>query len=183
MRFATFIAVLLGGCASGGGNEDPSDCATSVDTEPLTRTCYPGPLNAVTDAANADYGRVPCVVLDAGRAETSFCECTQPGHRPVTAAQDALAREHLETTCRGSCCDDLCFCEFLQFSGDELAYCQDRTSEPATEPPSGWCYIEPAAGFGDENRIDECPPSQPQILRFLPDDVVVNRLAVFACLY
>ena len=183
MRFVAVIAMLLAGCSSGSGNEGPSDCAQGVEAEPLTRTCYPEPLPAVTDASSVDYGRVPCVVLDAGRTETPFCECTQPGHRPVTAAQDALAREQLgaQNACSGSCCDDLCFCELLQFSGGDLAYCQDRAEEPTSEAPNGWCYIEPGAGFGNESRIDECPPSQPQVVRFLPDDAVVSRLAVLAC--
>jgi hypothetical protein len=182
MRFVV-IALLLAGCSSGSGDEGASDCGPGVEAAPLTRTCYPEPLPAVTDEASVDYGRLPCVVLDAGRAETTFCACTQPGYRPVTATQNALAREHLaaQNACRGSCCDDLCFCELLQFSGDDLAYCQDRAGEPATEAPVGWCYIEPGAGFGDESRIDECPPSQPHLVRFLPDDFVVNRLAVFAC--
>ena len=153
---------------------------TGVDTEPLTRSCYPEPLHAVTDVANADYGRVPCVVLDAGRAETPFCECTQPGHRPVTAAQDALAREHLETNCRGSCCDDLSFCELLQFSGDELAYCQDRASEPATQLPIGGAISSPPQASA--TRVGSTSVRRPSLDPCSPGQRVVNRLAVFACL-
>jgi hypothetical protein len=176
--------VLFSGCATGGEDEG-SSCAVGTDSEPLARACYPEPLGVVTDPEAGEYGRVPCVVIAAARSGTSFCDCARPGFRAATAEQADVAREQLEVgaLCEGTCCDDYCFCELLQLSGNALAACQDRASSEAPAPPTnGWCYIEPAAGFGDPSRIADCPSVQPQLVRFVPESVIADgQMSIVAC--
>jgi hypothetical protein len=84
-----------------------------------------------------------------------------------------------------SCCDSYYFCELLQFSGAALDVCQGREpDEPPPEPlPNGWCYVAPDAGFGDPSTVENCPPTQRQLVRFLPDDALIDgHFAFLACI-
>jgi hypothetical protein len=128
---------------------------------------------------------VPCVVIVASRV-TSFCACARPGLRPATDEQAAVARAELAggAYCSGACCDEYCFCELPQFSGDALATCQDRApGEPPDGTSSGWCYVEPGAGFGDPSRVEHCHETQRQLIRWMPDDALKpHELAFVACI-
>jgi hypothetical protein len=179
------LAILAVGC-SAGEPEEESQCFVERTVEPFTRTCLPRSLAPELDPESPDYGRLPCVVIDAGPAGTPSCDCARPGFAPASDAQVALARETLDAQllCEGGCCDNLCFCELLQFSGAALDYCQGREPDYLPGPlPNGWCYVEPGVGLGDASTVANCPATQQRLIRFLPDDALMNHhTALFACI-
>jgi hypothetical protein len=185
MRRTLFLVTLLLGCASGDPEVGGDECFVET-TKEAVRSCYPSPLEPELDPEHPDYGRVPCVVIDAGRAGSPYCDCDQPGFGPASAAQAELAREQLDAggICEGGCCENLCFCELFQLSGDSLDHCQGRndTEYPPGNEPRGWCYVEPGRGLGHPSTVEDCPGTQQQKILFVPPEVLANHhVAVFAC--
>jgi hypothetical protein len=181
MLRAWSLIFLVVGCSS--SSEVKDQCLVET-TQESVRTCFPQPLDLVTDPQSPDYGRVPCVLITAARVETPYCDCTLAGYAPVTDAQAALARDELRvgSLCEGACCDDYCFCQLLQLSGADLDYCQGRIPElPPDTYPHGFCYVEPDRGFGDPSTVERCPSTQRQLVLFHPSEVINHRVGFFAC--
>ena len=176
--------MALPGCAS----EPPATGESRADvdnlSEALTSKCWPRKLEPVVDPTNPDYGRVNCVMV-TWHFGTDRCACDLPGFAPATAEQVDFARSNLYQTgqCAEACCEALCFCEFLQHEGDALAACQSRSSDDAyVGDPTGWCYIEPALGFGSEADVARCKPSEKHLIRLFPEEPRYNISAVLACI-
>jgi hypothetical protein len=105
---------------------------------------------------------------------------------PTTALQAERAREIMSESglCPTGCCDEACFCEYVQLSGEMLAACQSRPNDAQYDPrspPLGWCYVEPALGIGDDESVERCPPTQKRNIRYFPDDPRQNLTAALMC--
>jgi hypothetical protein len=123
-------------------------------------------------------------MVSAWPAGSGACRCDTAGFAPATPEQLELGRSTFGSTgwCEGPCCEEYCFCEFLQHSGDALAACQSRPSEGTySGEPSGWCYVEPELGLGSEDDIAECPPRQGRRFRLFPEKPRYNILLALAC--
>ena len=69
-------------------------------------------------------------------------------------------------------CEDLCACEILQATGDDLAQCQ---SEPDASG-AGWCYVSETGGAAERALLADCPDRHPQQrIRFLGDAVATAK--------
>ncbi len=122
-------------------------------------------------------GQVPCRLFDYRRPVDGQCACDTPG---LSTPGEVPRAVHSELRASGfcledSCCRDWCVCELGQLSGDELEACQEqRTPDPELH---GFCYVDPAAGYGSEELVGPCYPYSRR-LRVLPlrgggDSVVI----------
>ncbi len=180
---AWLLALLSAACAS-----DPlASCPEEgIAQEAFSRKCLSQSLDPVTDPSRADYGRVDCVMIVAESAGTPACNCDGLGRAPASALQAQRAREIMSASgmCPSTCCDEICFCEYVQLSGELLAACQSRPNQAEYNPlsaPLGWCYVEPALGLGDDETVDTCPPTQKRNIRYFPDEPRQNLTAALMC--
>lgn len=116
-------------------------------------------------------GRVPCTVVEALPMACEVCG-GELGRSPVSA--DFAAAIRAELLRQGSCgetgtpgCDAFCVCAIPQLEGSELERCRTERVPPADL--SGFCYIDPAQGFGSAEITSACSPSQQRELRFAGD--------------
>jgi hypothetical protein len=146
----------------------------SLSPRCLPRTLAPSPSNPK---------QVACGIVEVTPAPGGSCDCAASG-RAVPAADVATAVREVMTE-SGLCgqtgaasCGDYCLCGIEQLSGAELASCQG--GEPGVTP--GFCYIDPARGFGSEEAVASCPETQKRLLRFTGDNVPANGAMTFvAC--
>jgi len=156
------LALALSGCASEPLEQgDPGKaCDFGHERQAYTLGCLKQSLDPVTDSESPDFGRVNCKLIEIGKVETDFCSCALPGFAPATGEQIANAYAFLDANgeCRNACCDDVCCCELLQLSGDELVACQGGDNTRVTVDRQGWCYVEPDLGIGDPSTVSACAP-------------------------
>jgi hypothetical protein len=174
--------------------------------EALTVKCLPRPLSPAT--TGEDVGKVPCAVVEV-RPQTQDANgqyqgcpdptCSQPGRSTLTGTRAKVvgaALQYLQSNgiCGGKNeipCNDECFCELDQFTGDDLRVCQTM-SDPGSM--YGYCYVDPAAAAqaspndmqliqGEETLVKDCLPTQKRILRFMGEGVPAkDGLAFIACI-
>jgi len=139
--------------------------------------CRDASLSPVTDPESPEFGRVPCRFFAFDAPGSDFCECSVPGFRPLGAADEATARGYFESVgaCTDACCEDMCFCELLQLSGDELAVCQAGDPASTLDLP-GFCYVEPELGIGDPSTTSDCKPYEQYQLLFTPNHATYQGL-------
>jgi hypothetical protein len=171
--------------------------------EALTIKCLPRPLTVGTpeDSAPEDVGKVPCAVVEVRPTVDGMCpdpDCMLPGREALEGERLKIipaAREFLrnEGVCGGSAtpCENYCFCELTQFTGDTLRACQTG-NEMASD--AGYCYVDPEATRkatpddtalidGEEALVKDCSATQRRVLRFLGDNVPAkDGLAFIACI-
>ena len=147
-------------CACGSADADEAVCDDGRAASALTRRCFNHELDA------DEGGRVACVVYRAFPSSYAACACDQLGHRPATPPPWAVERLHRTGQCEGDpCCENHCFCELDQLSGDDLQTCQN---DPSPQPePVGFCYVDPGRGVGSEAVVEMCPLREKRLLRFL----------------
>lgn len=177
---AVFLATLA--CSSQPLDDaDGGSCAEAgVARQPFTRACPLPSLEPAIEETDPDYGRVSCWILSAWRAGSAECACDRPGFAPAAPEKRAvaIARFSESSSCTSACCEERCFCEFLQHAGDALAACQSRPSTGTYQGgPSGWCYVDPELGLGTED-ISTCP----RAIRYFPEEPRYDIDAVIACL-
>ncbi len=156
-------------------------------SEGLAR-CGPSQLARNLDPASSEHGQVPCAVIAARAAYPHRpCTCEWPGSRPPAEARDRSVREKIRA--EGSCdggflgdCDAMCLCELPQARGPSLSAClTDLDLQPpgaSTPLADGWCHVDPAQGFGNEDLVSHCPPAQRAAFCF-PGHVDLRRQSVF----
>lgn len=128
------------------------------------------------DTTSPDFGTVNCRLVSL-REGVSSCDCSGANRRPL-GKDDALALQlKLESAgvcgkTTGTSCGSFCGCEIPQSRGTALQACQNDSEQapldPATsQPVDGWCYLDPAAGFGSSQLVQACPAGNPRDLRLL----------------
>lgn len=129
-----------------------------------------------TDRTSLDYGTVNCRLVGV-TGPTDVCSCDGQARFALSdSVRTALA---LKLEAVGLCgrntgqdCARLCGCELLQTRGAGLVACQNDPDEapldPASEAPvDGWCYVDPAHGFGSPTLVRDCPAGNLHNLRLL----------------
>jgi hypothetical protein len=144
----------------------------------LATQCLPRPLTA----SPADPQQVPCGIVEVTAPAAGSCDCAAAGRVDAGADSQTALREYLRGlgTCgQGSTlpCEAYCLCAIPQLSGAALDACQAGESVAGATP--GFCYIDPAQGFGSENAVAACPDSQKRLLRFTGDDVPAKESMTF----
>jgi hypothetical protein len=129
-----------------------------------------------TDPGSADYGTVNCRLIGVTEP-TGQCACNGVTRLLPGEAEQAVVRRKLETLglCgrnTGKDCAAFCACEVPQTRGAGLEACQNDSSEAPRDPDSsqavnGWCYVDPANGFGSPSLVQDCPAANPRNLRVL----------------
>jgi hypothetical protein len=143
----------------------------------LGAQCFPRPLST-------DGGRVSCDVVEARLPEAQGCSCDQPGRSALSSSLRSTIEDELEaqSLCGGATgvsCSSYCLCEIGQFAGDELATCQNVDPDPGNLQ-YGFCYVD--ASIGNPSLVAGCPASQPQLVRFMGNDLPAPRsLALMHC--
>ncbi len=126
----------------------------------LGRVCLPRDLGV-----DEETKLVPCSVVEASN-EPLDCEAT-PGREVATEKVASAVMQLLRDWgyCGGSGidCDAFNLCEIRQLTGDGQTECQN--SEVATEP--GYCYVDPDNGAGNPVLVEDCPPTERRLLRFV----------------
>lgn len=164
--------IVDGDCASSERVDMPAEAMES--SEPtgtlLFAGCLPGELPA------SDAGRLSCALVEIEPSDGRACSCNAAGREAVPAALAAAAREGLEAAqiCSSTACDDFCACEITQATGAALETCQEDTG--SLESGSGFCYVDPERGYGNEALVQECSAGERRLLRFAdppqPDSLV-----------
>jgi len=154
----------------------------------LARQCLPRPLSVQKDPNAADFGQVPCDVVEALPKRGEACACdTTHGRAALGPNDDKLASavgDQLEATAQcgkdtGTSCDDFCLCKLEPLSGAKLSACQNGT-ESGTD--YGYCYVDPAQGIGNPALTADCPAATQRSLRFVGDGLPANGSVTFmAC--
>jgi hypothetical protein len=146
----------------------------------LAPQCLPQALP--TSAA----GELSCRVVEARRTGAAACSCDLPGRTEladeaiVASVRSELGASSLCGGSTGVACSDYCLCEIDALEGEELATCQDTLDVPGTS--NGFCYVDPASGYGNPELVADCPVSQRRVIRFLGEDLPApNALAFVAC--
>jgi len=120
-------------------------------------------------AADAS-GQVSCKLVEVvpGTASCPACGSTA-GRAELGPAELRSLRTELQR--RGACgsrtgqpCEALCACEVLQLAGSALASCQN---DPRASAESGFCYVDPAQGFGSSALTTKCPAHAQRLLRLV----------------
>lgn len=155
----------------------------------LARECLPRPLSVQKDPKAADFGEVPCDVVEALPKHDAACSCdTSKGRAAFGDGDQKLAAavgEQLFAT--GQCgsgneisCDDFCLCKLEPLAGTALSACQNGTDGGADY---GYCYIDPAQGIGNPALVADCPATTQRSLRFTGDGLPANGSITFmACI-
>lgn len=160
-----------GGQASGGSAGSVSniylDQIRAGDGQCLPRALVPNP------PGTAGAGQVPCAIYEL-RFPAAACQCDPArGRADVSATRAAQVRQNAMNngvcgTDGGLACEQACICELLQTAGSELDTC--LTEEVVPQSVYGFCYVDPAAGFGVESLVADCPENQKRRLRFVGAD-------------
>lgn len=126
--------------------------------------CLPRKLTRV----DGDY---PCSVLEATPNPKEANCAARPGRSVPNGALVEPAREQLRAG--GNCDDDpttplpdcsaMHFCEIKEAGPTCLRDTPDQTDV-------GWCYVDPSANEGDSSLVEQCPPNEQRILRFVDPD-------------
>jgi hypothetical protein len=137
---------------------------TAIESECLSRS------------VQATGGRIDCVIAEATLGE---CSCSAASGREAPESDLAEAvRQTLRATgaCDGASglsCSEFCVREVVQLDGEDLARCQN---DPSVTAPSGFCYVDPAAGVGSASVVADCSlgrkirvlgDTEPDALRFI----------------
>lgn len=163
----------------GSGGADPVNIF--VDRVPDPTQCLPRAL-VPGQPGSEDAGRVSCRVFELWFA-AGACACNQHrGRQAVTAdleaaAESAAARQDLCDTEASPNCESACVCEIRQTEGADLATCQSDVE--VSEAVYGFCYVDPAAGFGTPELVEDCPVNDRRRLRFLGADTPAADADVF----
>ncbi|HEX5101292.1 MAG TPA: hypothetical protein VFV94_17395, partial [Polyangiaceae bacterium] len=167
------------GCGSTPVEPEGGSCPAQTSAA-ATLSCTRRSFDPVTDESSPDFGKIPCRLFVAVAEETGGCGCDLPNYRPIGSIDTANVRQYFSDTgyCSDACCDKLCFCELLQFSGDELRLCQTGVDDPALDVP-GFCYTEPDIGVGDPSTVRDCKQTERHSLRLTPD--YVNYTIAIEC--
>jgi hypothetical protein len=134
--------------------------------------------------------RLPCAVVEASRRDP--CECSGPGYSAEEipdATRDAVLTQ-LESS--GACstrpgpndlsCDAFCLCRIAQTLEPEAKRaCENDPVEVLASDVSGYCYIDPARGVGNEALVKECPETQRRMLRFVGSVPAPKSSVFMAC--
>jgi hypothetical protein len=155
--------------------------------EALTGKCLPRQLVPETDETLSTYGQVPCAVIEATFNDGSGCapcDGSQGRADPKPEIRPAVVENLAQTGQCGSggaSCSDLCLCEILQLTGQQLNECQNLSVPPNNL--YGYCYIDEAAGIGNAALLANCPPTQKRLLNFVGDNVPQpGAVAFIACI-
>ncbi len=147
------------------------EAMTEIFKSRLAQECLPRPLPVEADPKAADFGQVPCAVVEAKTTQGGACTCdATQGRTPVTAGDETLpaaVRDQLmlEEHCGGSTgvsCNDYCLCKLDSLSGAALDACQNGTDDGSSY---GYCYIDPAQGIGNPALVDHCAVTERRSLR------------------
>ena len=135
------------------------------------------------------YGQVPCTVIAVSEVEA--CDCNVPGRRDATgeAREDVLSLLAQQGSCGGETgfpCDSYCMCELTQLAQNALDRCQTETTSGSGAPLSGWCYVDPSAGFGNSDVVASCPVGHERNVRALgsaapTEDEILYSVCVPSC--
>jgi hypothetical protein len=188
--------------------------------EALTVKCLPRPLTPVPKCSaevtsdcttqDEDVGKVPCAVLEVRPTEaaTSCVPCNgETGRTDLSgengAAIESAAKEYLKNVgyCKGSECDQYCFCRINQFTDQtpdgtpvdannnaklDLTECKTTPQDPGNL--YGYCYVDPAnepdpdLAEQEQALVKDCKSSEQRILRFLGEGLPAkDGLAFIAC--
>jgi len=180
---AALFTLVVSGCTSEpvAPGDTGNACQFGREQQGFTPKCLTQSLDPVTDPASPDFGRVNCSLIELGSAGTDFCDCSLPGYAPATGIeiQNAFATLEANGECQNACCEEVCFCELLQLSGDDLAACQGGDATLVTVQRHGWCYVEPDLGVGDPSSVEDCPLDERRQLLFTP--VRSSHLDIISC--
>lgn len=147
--------------------------------EKLGGTCLPRPL--VVDPTT---GTVPCAVVEviqeidpvtkAPAVTAGSCACAQHGREEVDAGLEKALKGALERdkVCGGSTknsCDNFCFCGLPELTGATQAgnECLNQPNVEKSASGVGFCYVDPAQGFGAEAVVAGCSSSQKRLIRIV----------------
>ena len=105
------------------------------------------------------------------------CSCDgvtrlQPAEAELAALRSKLEAVGLCGRNTGSECSAFCACEIPQTRGAGLEACQNDSVEVPSDPATGtrvdgWCYVDPAHGFGSPTLVRDCPAGNLRNLRLL----------------
>jgi hypothetical protein len=183
-----------GAAGSSGGSTFKNVYIGSITVTPGAPNCLPRPL-VVGDSGKLEGSTGGCYIVEA-RPKAPDCTCDAAHGRaslPVGSPIPSNAREFLRNS--SSCdqtglpaCTDFCFCEIVQFSGDELRVCQTSVTDPGSQ--YGVCYLDDqydldGNGVPDVNPelLASCPDTEKRMLRFMGSDVPASDGRPFiACL-
>jgi hypothetical protein len=135
----------------------PDPPAPDGGTGALSGLCLPRALKV-----NAQ-GETSCSIVVVGSAS---CDCSAPGlSTPDSTVMSAII-DRLRVL--GSCdvpgtpaCSDYCGCEVAPYAGAAFDDCLTSTALDGV----GWCYVDPAVGWGLPALTAECPPTEKRLLR------------------
>jgi hypothetical protein len=137
---------------------------TAIVGAPDPELCLPRKLPLDSD------GTVACTLFSARNVSSGECRCDERSRSPIVSSARRIVDNELtaQSLCGGPTgidCSDYCVCEEPKATGADLHECLHNLSPP----PSGlgWCYIDPARGFGAEELVAKCPESQRQRLQML----------------
>jgi len=134
--------------------------------------------NFETDETSDDYGTVACRLIGV-RRNTGGGSCSCDGETRFELSPDDALAVRMELSARGLCgttknatCSEFCACEVPQLRGAGLEACQNDTSKlpldpVSAQPVNGWCYIDPARGFGALELVESCPAGSLHNVRLL----------------
>jgi len=168
---SVLVAAALGavaGCGSTPLEPEGGSCPAQTSAA-FSVKCFPRSLDPVTDPSSPDFGTIPCRMFVVLPEEAGACACDLPNYRPIGSIDTANVRKYLLDSgyCPNACCENVCFCELLQLSGDDLARCQAGIVDDALDVP-GFCYVEPDVGVGDPSTVKNCKASERQNIRLTP---------------
>jgi hypothetical protein len=157
----------------------------------LVKRMHCASLNAEfdTDPGSSAFGSVDCRLVSLERSDGS-CSCGGAGRRALSDEDQRALR--VELAQRGSCggatgvdCATFCGCEIPQTSAGALKACQNDLSEAPVDPAtgqsvSGWCYVDPANGFGSPALVRDCPAGNLKNLRLLGSAAPLAEEKLFA---
>jgi len=119
------------------------------------------------------------------------CNCNVPGRREAQgeAKAEVLALLESQGSCGGTTgvpCESYCMCELAQFTQQALQRCQTDPMVSGGDVLSGWCYVDPAEGFGSTEVVASCPVGHERNVRVLgaaapSEDETLYSVCVPAC--
>jgi hypothetical protein len=174
-----------------GDNGDPSygyNPAVEAIIDRLTQVlggkCLPRAL--VPETALENFGKVPCVVIEASASEGEcVCDASKRRKEPVAAVREPVQQQ---LALLGQCgtpgrpaCKAMCLCEIEQTEGAARETCQN---DPVPEPSAtGYCYVDAESDppIGSEKVVENCSPKR--MLRFVGDETPKSgATAIIACI-